>query len=61
MADFFVALGLVFVLEGLMFAALPGWAKRAMTNAVETPDATLRMIGLLSAFLGGGASWLVRG
>jgi uncharacterized protein YjeT (DUF2065 family) len=61
MADFFVALGLVFVLEGLMFAAMPTLAKRAMTNAVETPDATLRVIGIVSAILGVIAIWLVRG
>jgi uncharacterized protein YjeT (DUF2065 family) len=61
MADFLVALGLVLVLEGLMFAAMPAMAKRAMTNAIETPDATLRMIGIVSAILGVVAVWLVRG
>ena len=39
MADFLVALGLVLVLEGLLFAAFPGIAKRAMAKrAAETPD-----------------------
>lgn len=61
MADFLVALGLVFVFEGLMFAAMPAMAKRAMTNAVETPDATLRAIGIVSAIIGVAAVWLVRG
>jgi uncharacterized protein YjeT (DUF2065 family) len=61
MADFLVALGLVFVLEGIMFAAMPSLAKRAMANAVETPDATLRVIGILSAIVGVAAVWLVRG
>jgi uncharacterized protein YjeT (DUF2065 family) len=61
MGDFLVALGLVFVLEGLMFAAMPALAKRAMTNAIDTPDATLRVIGLVSAVVGVVAVWLVRG
>jgi hypothetical protein len=30
MLDFLAALGLVFVIEGLVFAAFPGPAKRAM-------------------------------
>ena len=39
MSDFLVALGLVFAIEGLIFAAFPGAAKRAMASALETPDA----------------------
>ena len=61
MSDFLVALGLVFVLEGVLFAALPGTAKQAMVHAVETPDATLRVIGIVSAVIGLVAIWLVRG
>jgi uncharacterized protein len=61
MADFLVALGLVLVLEGLLFAAAPVLAKRAMTNAIETPDSTLRVVGIVSAVIGIAAIWLVRG
>ena len=61
MSDFLVAVGLVLVLEGLLFAAFPGATKRAMANALETPDATLRAIGIASAVLGLAAVWLVRG
>ena len=61
MSDFLVALGLVFVFEGLLFAAFPTAAKRAMTSALETPDATLRVIGIFSAVLGTVAVWLIRG
>ena len=42
MSDFLAALGLVFVIEGLIFAAFPGHAKEAMMSVLETPDATLR-------------------
>ena len=38
MTDFLVALGLVFVIEGLIFAASPGAAKNAMAHVLDTPD-----------------------
>ena len=37
-ADFLIGLALVFVFEGLMFAASPSWMRRAMKNAQEMPD-----------------------
>ncbi|MGH6789614.1 MAG: DUF2065 domain-containing protein [Pseudolabrys sp.] len=61
MSDFLVALGLVFVIEGLVFAAFPGSAKRAMTSVMETPDMPLRIIGIGSAIFGLVLVWLVRG
>ena len=38
MYDFLVALGLVFAMEGLVFAAFPSAAKRAMESVIETPE-----------------------
>ena len=61
MPDFLVALGLVFAIEGLLFAAFPGPSKRAMAHILETPDALLRMVGIASALLGILLIWLVRG
>jgi uncharacterized protein YjeT (DUF2065 family) len=61
MSDFLAAVGLVFVIEGLIFAALPGPAKRAMMSVVETPEASLRVIGIGSAIAGLIMVWLVRG
>lgn len=61
MSDFLAALGLVLVLEGLLFAAFPETAKRAMMQALQTPESTLRTIGIASALLGLAAIWLVRG
>jgi uncharacterized protein len=61
MGDFLAALGLVFVIEGLVFAAFPGQAKRAMTSVLETPEPSLRMIGIGSALVGLVVVWLVRG
>ena len=60
MSDFLAALGLVFVIEGLIFAAFPAPAKRAMTSVLETPDFSLRLIGIGSAIIGVGLVWLVR-
>ena len=61
MSDFLVALGLVFAIEGLVFAAFPATVKRAMTHVMETPDAPLRVVGIVSAVLGVALIWLVRG
>ena len=61
MSDFLAALGLVFVIEGLIFAAFPDAAKRAMTSVLETPDISLRLIGIASALVGLIMVWLVRG
>ena len=61
MADFIVALGLVFVIEGLIFAVSPGAAKNAMAHVLETPDGLLRIVGVASAVLGVLLVWLVRG
>ncbi len=61
MRDFLAALGLVFVIEGLIFAALPGPAKRAMLSVLETPEASLRVIGIGSAVVGLVLVALVRG
>ena len=49
MSDFLVAIGLVFAIEGILFAAFPGPVKRAMAHVTETPDSALRLIGIGSA------------
>ena len=61
MTDFLAALGLVFVIEGLIFAAFPGQAKKAMASVMETPETSLRLIGLGAAVVGLLFVWLVRG
>jgi len=61
MDDFLAAVGLVFVIEGLVFAAFPGPAKRAIESVLETPDASLRAIGIGSAVVGLVLVWLIRG
>jgi uncharacterized protein YjeT (DUF2065 family) len=61
MSDFLVAIGLVFAIEGILFAAFPGMVKRAMAHIGETPDGALRTIGIISAVVGVVLVWLVRG
>ena len=61
MTDFLVALGLVFAIEGLLFAAIPGISKRAMAHVLEAPDGVLRLVGIGSALIGVLLIWLVRG
>jgi uncharacterized protein YjeT (DUF2065 family) len=61
MTDFLAALGLVFVIEGLAFAAFPGAARRALMTMTQTPDEALRLAGIASAVLGLAVVWLVRG
>jgi uncharacterized protein len=61
MSDFLVAIGLVFAIEGILFAAFPGPVKRAMVHVMETGDSTLRLIGIGSAIVGVVVVWWVRG
>lgn len=61
MTQFVVALGLVFVIEGLVFAAFPGPAKRALHTVTESPEHFLRIVGIVSAVVGLVMIWLVRG
>ena len=61
MSDFIVALGLVFVSEGLVFSAYPATAKRAMESVLQTQDGSLRIVGIVSAVLGLLLIWAIRG
>jgi uncharacterized protein YjeT (DUF2065 family) len=60
-AQFIVAIGLVLVIEGLLFAAFPRAAKRLAASALASPEMTLRIAGIVSAVLGSVLIWLVRG
>lgn len=60
MGDFLVALGLVFAIEGILFAAFPNVTKRALAHVLETPDSVLRIMGIASAVIGVMIVWVVR-
>lgn len=59
-SDFLIGLGILFVLEGLMFAASPEWMRKAMKSAMTTPDNILRAVGIGSALAGLILIWVVR-
>lgn len=59
-ADFLIGLGILFVLEGLMFAASPNWMRKAMKSAITTPDNILRVVGIGSAVAGLILIWVMR-
>lgn len=61
MSDLLLALGLMFALEGLAFAAFPGAMRRAMRDAAETPEQVLRLLGFASAAIGIVLVWAIRG
>jgi len=61
MPELVVAIGLVFVIEGLVFAAFPRAAKRLAATALESPENSLRIAGIVSAVVGIVLIWLVRG
>ncbi|MGF6306808.1 uncharacterized protein YjeT (DUF2065 family) [Bradyrhizobium sp. i1.8.4] len=58
--DFLIGLGILFVLEGILFAASPAWMRRAMKSALATPDNVLRIVGIGSAVAGLVLIWAVR-
>ena len=59
-ADFLIGFGILLVIEGLLFAAIPAWMRRAMKSALASPDNMLRIVGLGSAVLGLILIWAVR-
>ncbi|WP_432287987.1 DUF2065 family protein [Aminobacter sp. BA135] len=61
MRDFIVAMGLVLVIEGLVYGGFPAAAKRMAAQAADMPEAVLRTIGLAALGIGVGIVWLVRG
>lgn len=61
MTDFLAALGLFFVIEGVIYAAFPDAMKRTIQVALTMDSSLLRGVGLTFAFLGLILVWLVRG
>ncbi len=59
-ADFLIGVGILLVIEGLLFAAIPAWIQRAMRSGLETPEHVLRLAGIASAVAGLIVIWAVR-
>lgn len=61
MSDFLVAIGLVLVIEGVLYGGFPHLARRLAAEAAAMPEQVLRVAGLLAACVGVLLVWLVRG
>ena len=58
--DFLVGVGVMLMLEGILFTASPGWMRGALERASHAPEQLLRGVGLASAVVGLILIWLVR-
>jgi uncharacterized protein YjeT (DUF2065 family) len=61
MNDLLVALGLVAVIEGILYAAAPGAMKRMLRQVESLPESTMRIGGLAAMAVGVVVVWAVRG
>lgn len=55
-----IALALVLVIEGTLYAAFPETMKRMASQVERIPPSSLRTAGLVAAALGVGIVWLLK-
>ncbi|MDD7910352.1 MULTISPECIES: DUF2065 domain-containing protein [Pseudovibrio] len=60
MSDLIVALGLVLVIEGIVYALAPTHMKDIFLKMQEVPEQTLRIGGLVAIAIGFVVVWFVR-
>jgi uncharacterized protein len=58
--ELLIALALVLVIEGALYALFPDAMKRMMVTVAEQPGSALRSAGLAAATIGVGIVWLLR-
>ena len=61
MSDLLVALGLVLVIEGLIWALSPQLGRQLLATAAATPESSLRRAGWVAVALGALIVWAIRG
>ena len=61
MDDLAVAIGLVLVIEGLLWALVPRLGRKLLEAAAETPESSLRLAGALAVAVGVFIVWMIRG
>jgi uncharacterized protein len=61
MSDLVVAIGLVLVLEGLLWSLFPGLGRKLLETTAGAPESSLRIAGAVAVALGVAVVWLVRG
>lgn len=60
-SDLIVALGLVLVIEGLIYAVFPGGVRRLAMELPNLPDTILRTFGIVVLVAGVCVVWIMRG
>jgi uncharacterized protein YjeT (DUF2065 family) len=61
MSDLWTAIGLVLVIEGVVYALFPEGMKRMMAQLIGQPSSFIRFAGLAAALIGVVIVGLVRG
>ena len=61
MSDLAVGVALVLVIEGLIWALAPSLGTRLLEAAAATPQASIRLAGIVSVAAGVLIVWMVRG
>lgn len=61
MTDFFAALALALVIEGLLYAAFPEQMKAMLASVLAQPASRIRAVALACAAAGLVLLWLIRG
>jgi len=61
MNDLAVAIGLVLVIEGLVWALVPRLGRKLLEATAEMPEPALRLAGALAVAVGVFIVWMVRG
>jgi uncharacterized protein YjeT (DUF2065 family) len=61
MSDFLVGIGLVLVIEGLLWGLAPRLAFRLVRLAIDTPEERLRIGGAVAVAIGVVLVWFARG
>ena len=61
MSDLVVAIGLVLVIEGLLWSLWPGLGRRLLEASAGAPESSMRLAGAVAVALGVAVVWLVRG
>ena len=61
MDDLIVGIGLVLVIEGLVYALMPGSMRNMVEEMTKLPDSVLRVGGLAAVIAGVFIVWLIRG
>lgn len=61
MTELLLAVALVLVLEGCLYALFPDGMRRAMEVVLQLPSSTIRTTGLTVALVGLALVWLIKG